>query len=161
MKYQKTWRSINAERTPTSWLGLPILILGFSLLATILFWPTQKTNTPICVDGDTFALRDTETKNLTYYRLSFINTPEKNEQGYDEASEFTCSSLKNYDFKIITHGLDFYGRTLAEVILFMPENETADLGTSLIGSCLAEPYYKSTNDTIVKLYQKNCLNINL
>lgn len=92
-----------------------------------------------CIDGDTF------TVGKTYYRLSYIDTPEKNELGYKEASKYTCNYLKNNKYKIIKQGKDKYGRTLVIV---------GSLNKELISNCLAEPFYGKTTKDILILHKK-------
>jgi len=65
------------------------------------------------IDGDTLELQDGTT-----LRLKNINTPEKNEYGYEQAKDF----LKTFENKtaIVEKGkLDKYGRTLAKI--YAPE----------------------------------------
>lgn len=101
-----------------------------------------------CIDGDTFSM------GKTWYRLSYIDTPEKGQPGYAEASSYTCDYLKTLEsvnkLKLKTHGKDIYGRTLVEVNpqFFYSLNEI------LVGECLAKPFYKKTNKTILDLYTK-------
>lgn len=94
-----------------------------------------------CIDGDTFAI------NGTYFRLSNIDTPEKGEPGYKEASDYTCNYIRNNDLRITTHGYDKYRRTLAEV---------GNLNTNLINLCLAKPFYGKTTSQVLRLYRDNC-----
>ncbi|MBS3088340.1 thermonuclease family protein [Candidatus Pacearchaeota archaeon] len=74
---------------------------------------TQQVIISRVIDGDTLELQD-----KTAIRLKNINTPEKNEYGYEQAKNF----LKNFENKTATiekNGLDKYGRTLAKV--YAPE----------------------------------------
>lgn len=95
-----------------------------------------------CIDGDTFAI------NGTYFRLSNIDTPERGEQGYKEASDYTCRYIKdsrNSNYKV--NGKDKYGRTLVTY---------GQLNHNLIKQCLAEPFYGKTTKEIVTYYKLKC-----
>jgi endonuclease YncB( thermonuclease family) len=61
------------------------------------------------IDGDTL-----EAGNEITIRLVNINTPEKNQPGYNEAKEF-LSNFENTSVEIIMAGTDKYGRTLAKI----------------------------------------------
>ncbi len=65
------------------------------------------------IDGDTLELENGQT-----LRLLNINTPEKNEQGYQNAKDF-LKSIENKTVEIEETGTDKYGRTLARI--FDPE----------------------------------------
>lgn len=65
------------------------------------------------IDGDTLVY-----ENGTRARLLNINTPEKNERGFDEASEF-LSQLENQTIEIEEVGTDLYDRILIRV--YAPE----------------------------------------
>lgn len=112
-----------------------LVLIGISRLPT----PEVK-----CVDGDTFSV------GKTWYRLSYIDTPEKDQPGYAEASSYTCDYLKHNKLKLRTHGKDIYGRTLVEVNpqFFYTLNEI------LVRECLAKPFYEKTNKTVLDLYTK-------
>ena len=95
-----------------------------------------------CIDGDTFAI------NGTYFRLSNIDTPERGEVGYKEASDYTCKYIKdsrNSNYKV--NGKDKYGRTLVTY---------GQLNHNLIKLCLAEPFYGKTTSQVLRLYRDNC-----
>ena len=99
-----------------------------------------------CIDGDTFRKGD------TYYRLAWIDTPEKGEKGYREASNYTCGFLRNtFGYKLETYGKDIYGRTLVDVVDYRND---ISLNKLLITNCLAEPFYSNTTDEILSLYNK-------
>src|SRR3989344_8079172 len=65
------------------------------------------------IDGDTLEL-----KNGEIIRLLNINTPEKNEQGYDKAKNF-LRNIENKSVEIEEIGTDKYSRTLARI--YSPE----------------------------------------
>ena len=97
------------------------VVLTLTLL-TLINLPLHSSREQIVVarviDGDTLELQD-----KTAIRLKNINTPEKNEYGYEQAKNF----LKNFENKTATiekNGLDKYGRTLAKV--YAPEYLTSD-----------------------------------
>jgi endonuclease YncB( thermonuclease family) len=60
------------------------------------------------IDGDTVV-----DENKIHYRLLGINTPEKGEYLYDEATKFTKENSLNKSLRIETRGKDLYGRELA------------------------------------------------
>ncbi len=61
------------------------------------------------IDGDTLVSNDGEK-----FRLANINTPEKNEKGFEQALQF-LSSLENTTAEIEEIGIEKYGRTLVRV----------------------------------------------
>lgn len=123
---------------------LDILLIGGLLIGGYIgSHVVNNDNKPVinCIDGDTFAI------NNVYYRLSYIDTPEKGEYNYVEASRFTCDYLHNHSFVGIEHGKDKYGRTLIDI---------KGLNTALISNCLATPFYGKTTDNILNIYNNNC-----
>ena len=71
------------------------------------------------IDGDTLELENGQT-----IRLLNINTPEKNENGYEEAKDF-LKSIENKTIEIEETGTDKYDRTLARI--FNPAYLNLDL----------------------------------
>lgn len=128
-------------------LGTIFLVIGFMML---LSWVKDNIEVANCIDGDTFSIND------RYYRLAYIDTPEKGEPKYKEASEFTCNYIKYSGEKVLlsADGLDIYHRIL--VIVSKPYYGTETLNEELIKNCLAEPFYGKTTDDILNLYNKNC-----
>lgn len=96
-----------------------------------------------CIDGDTFK------RGFTYYRLAYIDTPEKTDDGYQQASLFTCKFIKQSRVKIKVIGRDVYNRRLVIV-----SRDDVSLNNLLIGGCFAEPFYGKTTDEIINLYKK-------
>lgn len=131
--------------------GIIVIFIYLLILCSLLLIFNKKDELK-CVDGDTFVI------NNRYYRLSNIDTPEKGESKYKEASEFTCNYIKygNEDVHLDANGLDIYHRILVDVS--KPYYGTETLNEKLIADCLAEPFYGKTTDKIIKLYNKNCKN---
>ena len=127
-----------SKDTKNWFIVITLLIVGFIIL--LASQPAHGMSIQ-CVDGDTFAI------NGTYFRLSNVDTPEKGEKGYKEASDYTCKYLKKNKYKITTYGFDKYHRTLADV---------GDLNINLINLCLAEPFYGKTTPQVLRLYRNNC-----
>lgn len=99
-----------------------------------------------CVDGDTFAI------GKTYYRLAYIDTPEKGEPGYKASSKFTCDYLnKNDEIVMRKLGKDKYNR---ELVVIDNDTEQDTLNNILISKCLAEPFYGKTTQNVLDLYNK-------
>jgi len=71
-----------------------LLILILAVWFTYLFLPSYeksqiKNNTVVnVIDGDTFEYYNADTGNIKIVRLLCVNTPEENEQGYEEAKTF-------------------------------------------------------------------------
>ena len=99
----------------------PIILLALILLITAAIYLLTNSTTTIpqqnqpeikILDGDTFIL-----ENQTI-RLLCINTPEKGEDGYQEASDFLESKLINAKNITLTgNKTDMYGRSLRWVYL--------------------------------------------
>ena len=70
-------------------------------------YETQIVKVVRVIDGDTF-----ETENQVMVRLKGINTPEKNELGYEEAKEFLKNLIENKTIKIQISEVDIYNRLL-------------------------------------------------
>lgn len=112
-------------------LLLAILITGLIASNAFLFslsssYSSRETvRVERVIDGDTLVLDDGRT-----LRLSNINTPEKNEKGYQEALEF----LKNYEnltLELETLGVDRYQRTLGRI--YTPDYLNLEIVKSGIG----------------------------
>lgn len=93
------------------------LIIIFILYFTIKiiyssesFIPDSTENAIFIIDGDTFELSNGE-----IIRLLCVNTPEKSEDGYEEAKAFLSSSILGKNISIERQGIDKYNRTLAWV----------------------------------------------
>lgn len=125
-----------------------ILLIAFALLFIIWpFYTPDNSSNLRCIDGDTFAI------GKKFYRLSYVDTPEKGDHNYFKAYKFTCEYLKSDYIKLTEYGLDKYGRTL--VVVNRPYYGTETLNEKLIKECLAEPFYGNTTDKVLKLYN-NC-----
>lgn len=51
------------------------------------------------------------------FRFMDIDTPERGEVGYYEATEFTAQHLENKEFIVFLHGKDSFGRWLSDIYL--------------------------------------------
>ena len=131
-----------------------MLIIFVLFFLVFPFWLPANASSIKCVDGDTFAI------GKTYYRLAYIDTPEKGQSNYKQASKFTCDWLKNNQFIIEKLGKDKYGRTLVSLWKLQRSYTDATPGVTLnellIGKCLAEPFYGKTDKYILNLYKTNC-----
>lgn len=96
----------------------PALILALLITFLIAFNvhifsnpPQQKQTVMVTrvIDGDTLIV-----DNQTTIRLENINTPERGEQGYEEAKNF-LQQYENREVQIEISGLDKYRRTLARI----------------------------------------------
>lgn len=125
-----------------------LLLLSIPFL-TIFFYNQPKEFNIQCQDGDTFAI------NSVYYRLAYIDTPEKGYPGHKAASVFTCDYLNNNadELAIWKLGKEKYGRELA---IIGNNREQTILNSLLISKCLAEPFYGKSTSVIVDLYNDNC-----
>lgn len=132
------------------------IILPIAIISIWIFnQDVQREKKPFfeCIDGDTFAVNGLS--RTDYYRLSYIDTPEKNEPGYKEASEFTCSELlkmlNSNSTTLRINDEDIYNRLLVEIVYW----DGSTLNEELIKRNLAVPYYKRTTDKIMELYEQN------
>jgi micrococcal nuclease len=96
------------------------------------------------IDGDTFAgdLFIPElnvTFNNQKFRLYGVNTPEKEQKGYYEATEFTAQHIENEIVNVVVHGKDAFGRFLVDVFV---EGDYKSLNMLLLENKLAVPYRK-------------------
>ena len=125
-----------------------LLLLSVPFL-TIFFYNHPKELNIQCQDGDTFAIND------TWYRLAYIDTPEKGYPGYKAASKFTCDYLQaNKDnLSMESLGKEKYGR---ELVIIGNNEEQTILNMLLISNCLAEPFYGKSTSRVVDLYNNNC-----
>ncbi|MBU2104162.1 MAG: thermonuclease family protein [Nanoarchaeota archaeon] len=77
------------------------------------------------IDGDTFRTADGE-----IIRLLCVDTPEKNQKGYDEAVDFLSERLFYSDIRLEGNKTDKYGRSLRWVYVddILINKEIIDLG---------------------------------
>ena len=72
------------------------------------------------IDGDTFC-GDVSLRafNMTFhdqhFRLMGVNTPERKQAGYFEATEFTAQHLEGKELTVFIYGKDSFGRWLSDV----------------------------------------------
>ena len=115
---------------------LPFLILFISASCNVKY-KTVKT----VLDGDTIVMEDN-----THVRFNLIDAPEsKQAYGY-EAKVFVSNLILNKRVKLVTHGNDKYGRTIADIYIdgiYVNEEEVK------AGLCWAYKKYSSN-----KFYQE-------
>ena len=94
------------------------------------------------IDGDTFVgnmyLLEGEIQfNEQHFRLMDVDTPERGEAGYNEATQFTKKMIADKVVYVRVHGKDSFGRWLVDV-----HNETSEksLNEHLIIRGLAVPF---------------------
>lgn len=71
------------------------------------------------------------------FRLLGVNTPERGQEGYEEAKEFTKQMIEGKEAQIEIHGTDSFGRFLCKV--FVDEGCLNDM---LLEKGLAVPYQR-------------------
>ncbi|MBI3334135.1 thermonuclease family protein [Candidatus Pacearchaeota archaeon] len=115
-----------------------VLILAFIITIGIVYLPvkqaTEDDDSRVrVIDGDTFEYQE------EIIRLLCIDTPERDEEGYEEASLFLSSLLQDAEFSIERHGYDKYNRTLAYVFT---ENLNTSVNEELVDQGYAQifPY---------------------
>jgi endonuclease YncB( thermonuclease family) len=131
------------------WLMLLLAII------TISFYCQQvKKEEPQfkCIDGDSFSVQGKG--GIDFYRLAYIDTPEKGESGYQEALDYTCWGLieilgSEEDVKFNITGEDIYKRYLVDIVY----EDGSTLNENLIKEGLAIPFFTNTTDKILKLYE--------
>jgi len=107
------------------------------------------------IDGDTIVINDTT------IRMLGINTPERGERYYEEATEFLENLILNQSVQII-HGkepIDRYGRTLAYI---SKDNENINL--ELVEQGYANFYFPSGKDIYYEEFKSAweiCINNNI
>src|SRR5690242_4173016 len=110
-------------RTGIPLLGLVVLLVGVSL--TLAKWQSgggvddasdyygeKKVVVHRVIDGDTLTYLDKEGGERRV-RLSAIDTPERGEEGYQEAKEYLDERVKGKLVTLHGKGIDVYGRELA------------------------------------------------
>ena len=104
-----------------------LLIIAISLLiSNTPHNPPLENNTVVdVIDGDTFEYYDETSERILIVRLLCVDTPEKDEEGYDEASNYLSSLIFNKQVILnssITNE-DKYGRLL-RYVYFEDSGET-------------------------------------
>ena len=90
------------------------------------------------IDGDTVELYNIGVPNYEQVRLLGVNTPEKNQPLYSEATEFTANWLTKEDMILsVECKRDSFGRLLGTI---KRESDGRDLGDDLIDAGLAVKY---------------------
>jgi micrococcal nuclease len=102
---------------------------------------TYKMEVTRTVDGDTCAgnlIVEDFDMIITNQKFRFfgVNTPEKKQVGYYEATEFTAQVCDGKTLTIDLHGKDAFGRWLVD-IYYLENNETKWLNSELLKNKLA------------------------
>ena len=86
-----------------------LIFISLKLLSNQDSFPQPSNETAIyIIDGDTFETSEGET-----IRLLCIDTPEVNQNGYEDAKAFLSAFILGKDLLIERQGFDNYNRTLA------------------------------------------------
>ncbi len=122
----------------------PLLIL---LLIPSVFGIEERIGVRI-IDGDTI---DTESERI---RLADINTPERGEQGYDEARSFLANLLLNRSIYVDLDEEDRYGRAVGVVYLTYNQTHLSNINYLLVLEGYAEmkDYKNRFDPTTWELY---------
>jgi micrococcal nuclease len=93
------------------------------------------------IDGDTFVGTvdmgmDTYKKKVRF-RLLGVDTPERGDEGYSEATDFTASLIDGKEILVQTYDKDSFGRYLADVFL---EDHSGTLNDLLLEGGFAKIY---------------------
>lgn len=86
-------------------------------------------------DGDTFVIRNAGITTFEDVRVCCVDTPEKKDPGFDDATAFTDRWLHAGPFTLEVCKRDSFGRLLGVVT-----RDGEDLATALLESGLAVPY---------------------
>jgi micrococcal nuclease len=101
------------------------------------------------VDGDTFegdliipvpTLSLKMTLEEQRFRLLDVDTPERGEKNYHEATEFTAQHIEEKEFTVVLHGKDSFGRWLTDIYIGSDLNNR--FNNSLLKEGLAKKYKK-------------------
>lgn len=85
-----------------------VIFLGIKLLSTNENYSPNDSEAISVIDGDTL-----ETSESEIIRLLCVDTPEINQDGYEEAKNYLSSLILGEDITIERTGVDSYNRTLA------------------------------------------------
>jgi micrococcal nuclease len=95
------------------------------------------------IDGDTFEANVDLGMNVNMagqrFRLIGVDTPERHEEGYNEATAFTKEAIEGKTVLIVSHGKDVFGRWLVDVFY---DNQDKTLNETLLEKGLAVAYKK-------------------
>ena len=102
-----------------------IILIAFIFILFFIFFvvkfpvsPNLEDNTVVnVIDGDTFEYYDANSKSIKTVRLLCVNSPEKNEEGYEEAKLFLESLILGKQITMTSSitDEDVYGRLLRYV----------------------------------------------
>lgn len=98
------------------------------------------------VDGDTVSLSVDMGNKIVWkenFRLFGIDTPERGQVGYSEATTFLTQLLKNGCSRIETYKPDKYGRWLVDLYISVEGGEQL-VNQQMISSGHAKPYFGGT-----------------
>ena len=114
-------------------LGNPLAMLAL-YCATLQLDPTWVLRVK---DGDTFVIRNAGITTYEDVRVCCVDTPEKKDPGFDDATAFTDRWLHTGPFTLDVCKRDSFGRLLGVVT-----RDGHDLATDLLEAGLAVPYKK-------------------
>lgn len=114
-------------------LGKPLVFFAL-YCATLQLDPTWVLRVK---DGDTFVIRNAGITTFEEVRVCCVDTPEKKEPGFDEATVFTSRWIEEGPFTLEVCKRDNFGRLLGTVT-----RQGLDLADALLEAGLAVPYKK-------------------
>jgi len=126
-----------------------LIILILFVISGIFYYhitdPTQTQTFQVSrvIDGDTI-----ETSTNIQIRLLGINTPEKSQPFYIEATNFLSQQIQNKSIKTEIYGTDKYGRTLAHIFI-----DDKNINEQILKQGLATLYYYEKDKHYGKLKQ--------
>jgi micrococcal nuclease len=95
------------------------------------------------IDGDTFEGTVDLGMNINIQKVRFrllgVDTPERGDKGYYEATEFTANLIDGKDILVQSYDKDAFGRYLVDVFL---EDHSGTLNDLLLSEGFAEVYQK-------------------
>ena len=119
-----SWWSRRAPRFESIAIAVTVVLL--SVLAALLITVAHAEELPDCtsikavrvepqaivkfVDGDTFHVFTFDVPNVVKIRVMDAETPERGEEGYEEAKEFTREWLQRGPFRAVTCGQQTFDR---------------------------------------------------
>jgi len=98
------------------------------------------------IDGDTIELLLMKSVEFVKIRLDGIDCPEKGQPYYEEATAYTSGLCLHKQVRVIKHGIDKYGRLIADIVL--PDGE--NLSEEIVRAGFAWWYHLYSDDLILK-----------
>lgn len=120
------------------------MVLGLSLVRAALSWSLLCATLALdpswvlrVKDGDTFVIRNAGITNSETVRVCCVDTPEKTDPGFDDATAFTDQWVHAGPFTLHACQRDSFGRLLGTVT-----RDGHNLADDLLEAGLAVPYRK-------------------